>query len=140
MIEHSSNNNQEPINRDLSLEMLISVFPDLKLQWERYTKLEYQAYNEERLDYVDIGEIINYLVEKKKCNDTSQFDEFFNRLEAILDNGDGYTKDLMVFGLLEGIQNVSGFDVNCYAGFDEWMKPKTKVAWEQLIKFWEGNE
>lgn len=72
------------------------MFPDLKLQWESYIKTEYQNYNEERLDYVDIGEIIRYIVEQRKCNDTSRFTYFFDTAETILVNGDDYKKELMV--------------------------------------------
>jgi len=140
MTQPSSNINQEQIKRDSALAMLVSVFPNLKLNWESYVKSEYENYSEERLDYVDIGEIIRYIIEKKKCDDTSQFEEFFNRVETILVNGDDYTKELIVIGLLEGIQNVCGFDVDYYTGFNDWLKPETKRAWEELIHFWEGNE
>jgi len=140
MTQPSSNTNQETITRDGALETLISVFPNLKWQWESYKETEYQNYDEERLDYVDIGEVIRYIVEKKKCNDTSRFDEFFNRVETILVNGDDYAKEFMVIGLLEGIQNVCGFDVDYYSGFNDWLKPETKRAWEELIDFWEGEK
>lgn len=140
MTQTSSDTNQEKINRDAALEMLISVFPDLKQQWESHIKSEYQNYDEERLDYVDIGEIIRYIVEKKKSSNTFRFDEFFNRVETILVNGDDYTKELLVIGLLEGIQNVCGFDVDYYTGFNDWLKPQTKRAWDELIEFWEGGK
>lgn len=140
MTQPSSDKNQETIKRDAALEMLISVFPDLKRQWESHIESEYQNYDDERLDYIDIGEIIRYIVEKKRCNDTSRFDEFFNRVETILVNGDDYTKELMVIGLLEGIQNVCGFEVEYHTSFNDWLKPETKRAWKELIEFWEGGK
>jgi hypothetical protein len=140
MTQPSSNTNQEPINRDRALEMLTNVFPELKQRWEMYLQTEYQNYNEERLDYVDIGEIIRHIVEKKKRNNTSGLDEFFDRVETILVHGDGYTKDLIIIGLLEGIQNECGSEVNYYTGFNEWLKPETKKAWDEVIQFWEGNK
>ena len=73
----SLNNNQEIISRDIALDMLISVFPDLKEQWKNYLAEEYKNYNEERLDYIDIGIVIDYIVEKKKSNETKGFDDFF---------------------------------------------------------------
>ena len=140
MTQSSSNNSQEPINRDSAIELLTSVFPDLTQQWESHISAEYQNYKEERLDYVDIGEIIRYIVEKKRRNDTSGFSDFFDRVETILIYGDDYMKELMIIGLLEGIQNLCGFEVNYKTGFNEWLKPETKKAWEELIQFWEGNK
>ena len=84
--------------------MLTTVFPALEHQWKSYLEVEYQHYNQARIDYVDIGEINRYIVDKKKRNDTSGFDEFFNRVELILTYGDSYTRELIVIGLLEGIQ------------------------------------
>ncbi|MBK8087619.1 MAG: hypothetical protein IPK31_06565 [Chitinophagaceae bacterium] len=135
----SLNNNQEIISRDIALDMLISVFPDLKEQWKNYLAEEYKNYNEERLDYIDIGIVIDYIVEKKKSNETKGFDDFFIRVENILTSGDSYTMELTIIGLLEGIQNVCGSEVNYYDGFDEWLKPKTKKVWLELIEFWEGK-
>ena len=135
----SLNNNQEIISRDIALDMLISVFPDLKEQQKNYLAEEYKNYNEERLDYIDIGIVIDYIVEKKKSNETKGFDNFFIRVENILTSGDSYTMELTIIGLLEGIQNVCGSEVNYYDGFDEWLKPKTKKVWLELIEFWEGK-
>jgi hypothetical protein len=135
----SLNNNQEVINRDIAFDMLTSAFPDLKQEWINHLKEEYQNYDEERLDYIDIGLIIRYIVEKRKNNETKGFDAFFICVEGILISGDNYTQELTIIGLLEGIQNVCRSDVNYYIGFDEWLRPKTKKAWLELIKFWEGN-
>ena len=135
----SSKNNQEVINRDMAFDMLTSAFPDLKQEWISYLKEEYQNYDEERLDYIDMGLIIRYIVEKKKNGETKGFDAFFICVEDILISGDHYTQELTIIGLLEGIQNVCGSDVNYYIGFNEWLRPKTKKAWLDLIKFWEGD-
>ena len=50
----------------MAFDMLTSAFPDLKQEWISYLKEEYQNYDEERLDYIDMGLIIRYIVEKKK--------------------------------------------------------------------------
>lgn len=133
----SNNNNQNPIDRDRAMEMLVSVFPELTQHWNSYLEEEYKEPDEERLYYIDIGETVRYIVKKKKNDNTDGFDEFFNRVEEILIYGDNYTQELIVIGLLEGIQNVCGGEVNYYTGFNEWLKPESKKAWQNLIQFWE---
>ena len=134
-----SNSDKEPINRDVALALLTSVFPELKQHWDNYLKKEYSNYREDRLDYVDIGELTDFIVKRKKNDNTSGFDVFFEHVETILVHGDIATQELIVIGLLEGIQNRCGLEVNYYTGFNEWLKPETKKAWEELIRFWEGD-
>ena len=124
------------IDRDAALALLTSPFPDLKEQWERHKSSEYTDYQSERLDYVDIGVINRYIVDKFKVHQPKEFDDFFNRVEIILNQGDDYTKELMIIGLLEGIQNVSGWEDANYHDFEKWLKPETKKAWNELTRFW----
>lgn len=128
------------IDRDKAFDILTSTFPELRSRWTNYIQ-EYSDYASDRIDYVDIGQIIDFVVEKVKSGNQDGLTNFFDQVEAILSNGDDYTKELIVIGLLEGIQNVSGWDkVDYHKGFDQWLKPKTKEAWDQLIHFWESDE
>ena len=123
--------NKDIIDRDSALELLSSTFPDLKEQWDVYKRTEYRDYQSERLDYIDIGVIIDFIVSKVKFGRTTDLDELFNRVEIILTKGDDYTKNLLVIGLLEGIQNVSGWsEIDYHKGFDKWLRPETKKILE----------
>ncbi len=133
--------NKDIIDRDNALELLSSTFLDLNKQWILYKQTEYKDYQSERLDYIDIGIMIDYIVSKVKVGQTDGLDEFFNRVELILAKADDYTQNLIVIGLLEGIQNVSGWDnIDYHKGYDKWLRPATKKYWDDIIYFWESDE
>ncbi|HUR67540.1 MAG TPA: hypothetical protein VMZ03_14400, partial [Chitinophagaceae bacterium] len=73
MTDHILYKDNETIDSDKALVMLTGICPELNDQWNSYKKREYQNYSTERLDYVDIGVIINYIVEKKKRNQVENF-------------------------------------------------------------------
>ena len=54
------------ITADTVFDTLTSTSADLKNRWETYIDSEYsnQDYKTKRLDYVDIGEICRFIVEK----------------------------------------------------------------------------
>ena len=134
-------NGEGAINIDTALAMLTSFSPELKDRWERYKSEEYDNYQEERLDHVDIGQIVQYIVDKTNANQTDNFDIFFEKVETVIDKGDDNAVNLIVIGLLEGIQNKCGWEnIDYYKNFDNWLKPKTKETWNKLIHFWESDE
>lgn len=131
------------ITADTVFHTLTSTSADLKSRWNAYINREYndQDYKTERLDYVDVGEICRFIVEKFKQQDTKNFGRFFENVEMLLVNGDDDIKNLIIVGLLEGIQNISGHEnVHYHNGFNHWLKPQTKKAWDDLIFFWESDE
>jgi len=131
------------ITADTVFDALISTSSDLKNRWETYISREYnnQNYKTERLDYVDIGEICRFIVDKFKQQDTKDFWIFFENVEMLIVKSDDNIKNLIVVGLLEGIQNISGHEsVDYHNGFNHWLNPATKKAWDELIFFWESDE
>ena len=131
------------ITTDTVFDTLTSASADLKNRWETYINREYSNhdYKTNRLDYVDIGLICRFIVEKFKQRETNDFGIFFDSVEMLIVNGDQDIKNLIIVGLLEGIQNNSGNEnVDYHNGFNHWLKPETKKAWEELIFFWESDE
>ena len=131
------------ITADTVFDTLTSTSAYLKNRWETYIDSEYsnQDYKTKRLDYVDIGEICRFIVEKIKLQETNDFGIFFENVEMLIVNGDDSIKNLIIIGLLEGIQNNSGNEnVDYHNGFNQWLKPETKKAWHELIFFWESDE
>ena len=131
------------ITADTVFDTLTSTSADLKNRWETYIDSEYsnQDYKTNRLDYVDIGEICRFIVEKIKLQETNDFGIFFENVEMLIVNGDDSIKNLIIIGLLEGIQNNSGNEnVDYHNGFNQWLKPEIKKAWHELIFFWESDE
>src|SRR4030095_4717733 len=117
------------ISADTVFDTLTSTSADLKNRWETYINSEYsnQDYKTDRLDYVDIGEICRFIVEKFKQQETNGFGIFFENVEMLIVNGDDNIKNLIIVGLLEGIQNNCGNEnVDYHNGFNYWLKPETK--------------
>jgi hypothetical protein len=123
-----------------------SVFQKLISEWDEL----YEFYNTEvkfnyndlnnRLAYIDIGDISRFIVEKKKLGQTEKFEQFFENVEEIMIYGEHYVQELIVIGLFEGIQNNGGIEINYYHSFDKWLKSKSLKAWRELINFWENDD
>ena len=102
-----------------------------------YLKSEYQP-GEERLLYLDIGEVSRHITIDYKKGETTYFSSFFEKVEEILQNCDDQVETLIAVGLFEDIQNILGKEINYYSGFNDWLKPISKSKWDSLIDFWEG--
>jgi len=104
------------------------------------TKVKFDYTNpKDRLAYLDIAEIAKFVLDKKKAEQTENFETFFENVEAILMDCDTYVKNLVVVGLFEGIQNVDSSKVGYYRSFDQWLKLNSLKEWRNSIDFWEGN-
>lgn len=103
-----------------------------------YLKAEYQN-NEERLLYVDIGEISSIIVSDFEMKNKTYSPVLFEKIEEILENCDIEVANLIVIGLFEDIQNIAGKKINYYSGFNDWLKPISKLKWDSVIDFWEGT-
>ncbi len=128
------------MNSTVALKLLSGTWPELGMHWDNYIKETYNDGKEERSDYIDVCEINQFVFDKLNKKDFNNFDEFFSRVETILIECDEFTENLIVVGLLEGLQNQCGDDFDYHTGFDQWLKPKTKKAWDEIIHFWESDE
>ncbi|HLP65091.1 DUF7674 family protein [Flavobacterium sp.] len=120
-------------------QKLISNWNELTDFYNSEVKIEYDNQND-RLNYMDIGEISRFIVEKKKAEQTETFQIFFENVEEIMIYGEHYVKELIVIGLFEGIQNIGGTEIDYYNSFDKWLKPNSLKAWRELIDFWENED
>jgi hypothetical protein len=120
-------------------QKLISNWNELTDFYNSEIKIEYGNQND-RLNYMDIGEISRFIVEKKKAEQTETFQIFFENVEEIMIYGEHYVKELIVIGLFEGIQNIGGTEIDYYNSFDKWLKPNSLKAWRELIDFWENED
>lgn len=133
----------DSIDEKTCLAILSNSCKALKADFKNYLLNSYQTleYSEDRLPYIDIGNISRFIIQKFKFNDTSCFDTIFQYAELILDKRNKPAQNLIIVGLFEGIQNVGGWhQVDYYKGFDKWLKPKSKKAWDELIDFWEKKK
>ena len=117
-------------------EELISGNIELENLFKKY--LEEKHPESGATNYVDIGEISNYITSKIIIGETASLDLLFEKIENVLTSCDNYIENLIVVGLFEGIQNPG--KVEYYFGFDKWLKPISKTKWNNLIDFWEGED
>ncbi|MBX2980428.1 MAG: hypothetical protein KF905_14140 [Flavobacteriales bacterium] len=133
--------NKMNIDQSECIIILANSCPDIKANYNNYLLDSYKTLSlkNDRLVYLDIGNFAQFIVWKFKSNETACFDRFFESAEVLLSNGDRSTQELIVVGLFEGIQNVGGWhNVDYYKGFDRWLRPQSKKAWDDLIEDWEG--
>ncbi len=120
-------------------QKLISDWVELTEFYNKEVKFDYDNPND-RLAYIDIGEIARFIVEKRKSGQTEKFEQFFANVEQIMTHGEHYIQELIVIGLFEGIQNIGGSEIDYYRSFDKWLKNKSLKAWRELIDFWEKDD
>ena len=127
---------------DQVFEILTSTSPQLKAYWDQYLIREYsnEDHKTDRLTYFDMEAIGHFIVNKIKESDTQDFEVFFEKVEFILSESDPGITNLMVIGLLEGIQNICGTEVDYHVAFNPWLRPITKKMWGEIIHFWESDE
>ena len=120
-------------------QKLISDWEELKSFYLNEIMSDYDNLSD-RLDYIDIGKIAQFIVDNKGTNQTEYFELFFQNVEDILNHSDQYVTELIVIGLFEGIQNVGGNEIDYHYSFQKWLKPKSRNEWDELIDSWEGKE
>lgn len=128
------------LQRDKILNELVSVDKELKNNFKTYLHNEYKGDKSKRLDYVDIGEIASFLVDKLKAQQTDFFQSFFEKVETVLKSCDTDIQNLVVVGLFESIQNICGTDIDYHVVFNPWLRHLSKQKWDKLIDSWEGEE
>ena len=84
-----------------------------------------------------LGALASAIVDLFASGATEDFARFFSNVEQSL--GDDSQRNLVVVGLLEGIQNVSlnrGLGIDA---FGQWLGPITDRYWRALMDFWAGR-
>lgn len=89
----------------------------------------------EPLPFVDVGQFARHLVSLYRSRHTSELPATFAEIERLLTT-EPQLRDLLVVGLLEGIQNHvgnAGLSANVLSGY---MGAHTLEAWDDLNGFW----
>ncbi len=139
MTEESQENK---INVDQAIELLLSSSHGIHSCWNEFIQEEYgDKYAENREDLIDIITIVDYIVGNLKEEKTDDFKSIFGAVEQILETGDDAARELMIVGIIEGLQNNCGLEnIEYHTTFDKWLQPKTKKTWDGLIYLWESND
>ena len=79
------------------------------------------------------------MLEIYKTKSIARLQVGLNFIEELYVKGDAKTKGLATLGFLEGIQNVWGNNETDPELIFEMLGEKSKKAWQDLNKFWEGE-
>lgn len=126
----------EPMTVEEVVPAFLSACPGITARWERH--LEFWEGEPRRGHYLDIAVIAHHLVDRFAAGDTSEFPAAFALLERCLAESDMEVQELLVIGLMEGIQNVASHQPFGMTVFEPWLGPKSRVAWEELCSFWDA--
>lgn len=89
--------------------------------------------------YVASGALARVLVDALVEGRTEDLVTVFEPLEGMLSTATGEARELLITGLLEGIQNVS---LNRNVALDQWVAllgARTKGAWDAVDEMWSGR-
>jgi len=133
---------ENKITVDQAIDQLVSSSHGINSCWTKFINEEYSnEYAENRNDLVDMITLVDYIVGNLKVHKTDDFKNFFSAVEQVLENGDDTSRELIIVGILEGLQNNCGLEnIDYHTIFDGWLKPKTKKTWDGLIYLWESND
>ena len=139
---------QEAINEegkttvDEAIALIVNSNPELKAYWDNTIDEEYEgSYEENRQDLIDIITVVDYIIEKFRSDDTSDLSAIFANIEEAFQNPSTDAKELIVTGILEGLQNGCDMEqLDFRNGFDKWLGEKSKRAWDGLIYLHDSNE
>ena len=124
----------EMILKEEILPMLVKACPSFNNKWQEHK----QEYNDEEdfLPYIALGDFARHLIELHQQNSISEFEEVFEVIEKLHNEGDGFTRVAATAGLLESLQNIAGANAD---DFVKYLKPESLKWWNELNKFWDGR-
>jgi hypothetical protein len=123
------------VQREDVMELLINVCPSFEGKWKDHLEDIWDRDREEIL-YTDLSVFARHLTELTINKDFREFNDIFNEIERLIQEGDFFVSEAIVIGLLEDLQNGllrNGYELNM---MEKYLKPDTKECWIDLIKFW----
>ena len=94
---------------------------------------------EETGPYAILGELAQRLVACVHDDDTVHFPNLFDTVETSLSNASPESRDLVIVGFLEDLQNTSLNSGLSLAAWTPWFGANTREAWDTLEAAWSGR-
>ena len=114
----------------------LEACPSLQTAWDAHL----QSWDgKERGDYNDIAVVVDFVVGSFERGQTEAVSKIFSIAENVLRREEEAQKEIVIVGLLEGIQNVSSHRAFGADVFLPYLGSSTKKAWNQLNRFWQGK-
>jgi hypothetical protein len=115
---------------------LLQAYPEFADNWSRFRKSDRFGPGE---PYNHLGQLADHLVGAMIAGDTQGFDQLFGEVEKLLAGAPAATRDLLIVGLLEDIQNLSMNRNVELEHWEPWLRVNTKQAWQMLRSLWAGQ-
>jgi hypothetical protein len=115
---------------------LLNICPGFKPRWEEHLRYWHRGDNG---IFNDTAEFVHYLVDCYENGDRAAMPLVFETIERFIVDGTEETRGITIVGILETLQTVAsnrpfGEDV-----FVEYLGPKSREAWIELVGIWEGK-
>jgi hypothetical protein len=89
--------------------------------------------------YLVLAAVAHNMTAALRRGDTHRFNRFFEVLEAEIEKATPETRDLLVVGFLEDLQNISLHEEIQLEDWSGWLGTLTAEAWRVLIDMWSGR-
>jgi hypothetical protein len=122
---------------DFLIKDFLIICPEFQEIWSEH--LNFWNGEENRGIYNDIAEVARFIVELYKRENNKKVSESFRFIEKLLETDDEEVKEVIIWGLIEDIQNIASHEEFGYTVFEKWLMPNSKIAWNQVKKAWEGK-
>ena len=124
------------IQQDQVMPLLLQACPSFTEACE-----EHRRYwdNDERLLYVDLGELARHVVQFTHRDAVGELAAVFEVVDRLILEGDDFVQTAIIVGLLEDIQTLAGHAGVDLNAFESYMKPETAYWWQRTRDFWDRN-
>ncbi|MEL6338741.1 MAG: hypothetical protein AAFQ65_02460 [Myxococcota bacterium] len=122
------------VDKQNAMKLLVDACPSFQKKYESYVEATYGS-GQERLPYVDVGELTNHLDEMLHDGAVEELTAVFRAIEVLHLQGDEYVREFATIGVLEGIQNTAKDP----AAFEPFLQEESKKWWIKLNEFWSGQ-
>jgi hypothetical protein len=113
----------------------LAACPTVGPAWREH--LAFWGDEQDRGLYNDAAVIAHHLVDSYERGDLSEFPAAFAVLERFLTEGDQPTRDLVMIGVIEDIQNIASHRPFGPGVFAAWLGPASRAAWEEVNGWWD---
>ncbi len=124
------------ITPDAVVPLLLAACPSVLPAWE-----EHLAWWHPDVPgpFNNVSVFAHHVVESYAAGRTSELPAFFSAVEHLLSDAEPATRELIVIGLLEDIQNVASHQSFGYDVFLPMLGPAAREQWAALEATWQGK-
>jgi hypothetical protein len=113
----------------------LAACPTVCPAWREH--LDFWGDEPDRGVYNDAAVIAHHLVDSYERGDVLEFPAAFALVERCLAEGDDPTRELVMVGVIEDIQNIASHRQFGPGVFVKWLGPASRAAWDEVIGWWD---